>query len=303
MPYLFTCPHCQTRTQVDDQYSGQSGECVACGNPIQLPDFRDGMAGSIAATADGRSKSVRWAAGAVVSAIILACLLFAVIRLGGQSVSRLTASRDQSMSIRNLQRIAEALNAYAADHGNYPPPAKVDKSGKRLHSWRVLILPYLDEQELYNEIDLSVGWDDPINAAVLRRMPAVYSHPNSAKHGMFNQSGYYLVTGPGTLFPSSGPLGRNDILDDPTQTVLVIEAIPTSVTGSWAEPGDVDFVAMQGTIGGDPSTEVGGLLDGGVAMVTTDARGHFLPETTDPLVLRSLITPQGGERLPDDTLD
>ncbi len=239
----------------------------------------------------------------MVTAIILACLLFAVIRIGGQSVTRLTASRDQSMSIRNLQRIAEALNAYAADHGNYPPVAKTDQSGKLLHSWRVLILPYLDEEDLYNQIDLSVGWDDPVNVAVLQRMPSVYSHPNAAKHGMYNQSGYYLVTGPGTLFPSSGPLGPNDILDDPTQTILVVEAIPRSITGSWAEPGDVDYVAMQGVIGGDPSTEVGGLLDEGLAMVTTDGRGHFLPNATDPLVLRSLITPQGGERLPDDTLD
>jgi hypothetical protein len=303
MPYLFTCPHCQTKTQVDDRFSGQSGECVVCGSPIQLPEFGNRITGTIAQTDGGGSKSVRWVAGAVVSAIILACLLFAIIRVGGQSVNRLTASRDQSMSIRNLQRIAEALNAYAADHGNYPPVAKADKSGKLLHSWRVLILPYLDEQELYNQIDLSVGWDDPINAAVLRRMPSVYSHPNSAKQGLYNQSGYYLVTGPGTLFPNSGPLGPNDILDDPTQTILVIEAMPISVTGSWAEPGDVDFVAMQGTIGGDPNTEVGGLLDDGVAMVTTDARGHFLPNTTDPLILRSLVTPQGGERLPDDTLD
>ena len=303
MPYLFTCPHCQTKTQVDDRYSGQSGECVVCGSPIQLPEFGNAITGNIARSASGKSKTVRWAAGAVVSAIILGCLLFAVIRFGGQSVSRLTASRDQSMSIRNLQRIAEALNAYAADHGSYPPATVVDRSGRQLHSWRVLILPYLDEQKLYNDIDLSVGWDDPINSAVLRRIPAVYSHPNSAKHGMDNQSGYYLVTGPGTLFPSTGPLGPDDIVDDPTQTILVIEAMPKTETGSWTEPGDIDFAAMQGTIGGDPTTEVGGLLDEGVAMVTTDGRGHFLPSSTDPLILRSLMTPQGGERLPDDTLD
>ncbi len=42
MPFLFTCPHCQTKTQVDDRYSGQSGNCVTCGGPIQLPRFAAG---------------------------------------------------------------------------------------------------------------------------------------------------------------------------------------------------------------------------------------------------------------------
>jgi len=303
MPHLFTCPHCQTQTQVEDRYSGQSGECVTCGNSIQLPEFGTRIASAITETGKSGSSATRWVAGAIVSAIILACLFFAIIRLGGQSVSRMTAGRDQSISIRNLQQIADALNAYAADHGNYPPVAITDNSGKPLLSWRVLLLPYLDEEDLYNEIDRTVSWDDPINMTVFPRMPTVFQHPTATNQNLYNQSGYYLITGPGTLFPKSGPLGPNDIIDDPTQTILVIEAKPGMIPGSWTQPIDVDYAAMQGNIGGDPSTEVGGLLDDGVAMATTDARGHFLPNTTDPQILRSLITPRGGERLPDDTLD
>lgn len=303
MPYLFTCPHCGTQTQVPDRYSGQSGECVSCGDAIQLPDFENRIRDGVAKPQSGNSKSIRWVVGAIVSAIIMSCLLFAIIQAGGQSVGRMTAAREQSLSIRNLKKIAEALNAYAADNGNYPPAVLTDNTGKPLHSWRVLILPYLQEEELYNDIDLTVGWDDPANALMLQRMPAVYRHPNSAKHGLYNQSGYYLVTGEGTLFPSTGPLGPDDIIDDPTQTILVIEAKPRLMSASWAEPGDIDFAKLQGNIGGDPDTEVGGLLDEGVAMVTSDERGHFLDGSTDPLILQSLITPRGGERLPDDTLD
>ena len=303
MPYLFTCPHCGTQTQVQDRYSGQSGECVSCGDAIQLPDFGNRISGGVAQAQSGTSKSIRWVVGAIVSAIIMSCLLFAIIRAGGQSVGRMTAARDQSLSISNLKKIAEALNAYAADNGKYPPAVVTDNAGKPLHSWRVLILPYLKEEKLFNDIDLTVGWDDPANAQMLQQMPAVYRHPNSAKYGLYNQSGYYLVTGQGTLFPSTGPLGPDDIIDDPTQTILVIEAKPRLMSASWAEPGEVDFTTLKGVIGGNPDTEVGGMLDEGVAMVTTDERGHFLDGSTDPLVLRSLITPRGGERLPDDTLD
>jgi hypothetical protein len=303
MPYLFTCPHCGTQTQVEDRYSGQFGECVNCGDAIQLPDFGNRISDVVAKQQSGGPKSVRWIVGAIVSAIILSCLLFAIIRAGGQSVGRMTAVRDQSQSISNLKQIAKALNAYAADHGNYPPAVVKDNSGKPLHSWRVLILPYLNEEKLFNDINLTVGWDDPANAVMLRRMPTVYRHPNSARRGLSNQSGYYLVTGQGTLFPNTSSLGPSDIVDDPTQTILVIEAKPQLMSVSWAEPGDVDFANLKGNIGGNPDTEVGGMLDDGVAMVTTDERGHFLESSTDPLILRSLITPRGGERLPDDTLD
>ena len=298
MPYLFTCPHCGTQTQVEDRYSGQSGECVSCGDNIQLPDFDH----RTKQPAD-RPKTLRWIVGSIVSAVIMSCLLFAIIRAGGQSVGRMSVVRDQTQSLENLVRIAEALNAYAADHGNYPPAVVKGNSGKPLHSWRVLILPYLGEDEMYNNIDFSVGWDDPANAVLMRRMPAVYRHPNSAEHGLNNQSGYYLIVGNGTLFPDAGPLGPGDIIDDPTQTILVVEAKPKLMSQSWSEPGDVNFETLKGNIGGNPDTEVGGLLDEGVAMVTTDGRGHILDESTEPLVLRSLVTPRGNERLPDDTLD
>jgi predicted Zn finger-like uncharacterized protein len=302
MPYLFTCPHCETRTKVDDRYSGQAGQCVNCGKPIQLPEFAGGTTGGGQRQGD-KLQSIRWLAGVVVSAIIMACLLFALMQFGGQSVSRMVANRDQSLSIKNLEQIAAALNVYAADYGNYPPPAITDQAGRPLLSWRVLLLPYLDEQKLYDGLDLTRSWDDPINAAQLSRMPTVFQHPNGPTRGLYNQSGYHLITGAGTLFPSTGPLGPGDIIDDPAQTILVIEARSNIGVTSWAQPGDVDIANIKATIQGGAEIELGGLLNEGLGMATTDGRGHLLPSSPDPLILRSLVTPRGGERLPDDTLN
>ncbi len=132
MPYLFTCPHCQTKTQVEDCYSGQAGECVTCGGAIQLPQF------AVAATplpqSRSDSKSVRWIVASVVAVILLGCLAFAMARIGGDTMNRLTSNRERTNSIRNLEKIAAALNAYAADHGTYPPPATRDANGTKLHS-------------------------------------------------------------------------------------------------------------------------------------------------------------------------
>ncbi len=300
MPYLFTCPHCQTKTQVEDRYSGQSGECVTCGGAIQLPHFAIGSTELPPVKKD--TKTAGWVIAAVVSVILLGCLLFAMVRVGGQAMNQLTSNRDRTSSIRNLERIAEALNAYAADHGTYPPSATRDASSK-LHSWRVLILPYLNEEDLYNKFDLDLAWDHPQNMQAAYEIPSAYQHPDSGTNSAFFESGYYLITGQGTLIPNTGPLGPDQVVDDPAQTILVTEGSPLVPSGMWTEPIDLDFANIQGKLGTNPGVEPGGQLEDGVAFATVDGRGHFVPNTIEPTVFRSLVTPRGGERLPDDTLD
>jgi hypothetical protein len=108
-----------------------------------------------------------------------------------------------------------------------------------------------------------------------------------------------VIAGPGTLFPAPIPLGPDQISDDPSQTILVIEGTPIVASGLWTEPVDLDA----GNLRSNPGIEPGGLSAGGVAFATSDGRGHFVPDSIDPLTFRSLITPRGGERLADDTLD
>jgi hypothetical protein len=301
MPYLFTCPHCQTKTQVDDHYSGQTGECVTCGGAIQLPEFAAGST-QLPAPPQG-AKVMGWVIGAIVSVILLGCFLFAIVRVGGDTMTQLSTNRERTSSIRNLERIADALDAYAADHGTYPPSVTRDANNAKLHSWRVLILPYLGEEELYNKFDLDLAWDHPKNMEATYEIPSVYQHPNSAANAMYYQSAYYLITGQGTLFPNSGPLGPDQVTDDVSQTILVTEGTPIVASGYWTEPVDLDFANIQGKLGTNPGNEPGGLLDDGVAIVTVDGRGHFVPDNIEPMTFRSLITPSGGERMPDDTLD
>ena len=305
MPFLFTCPHCQAKTQVDDRYSGQAGNCVTCGGPIQLPRFAAG-APQPAGSAAGDKPSdqvIRWMVAGAVGLILFGALLLALFRVGGQTMSQLSSNRERSGSMGNLKKIAEALNAYAADYGTYPPSATVDSTGKKLHSWRVLILPYLGEDELYNKFDLSVSWDDPRNMQVAYQMPVYYLHPNGNSGGSPFLAAYYRIVGPGTLLPNRGPLSPDQITDDPSQTILVIEGSPIVPSGLWTEPIDLDITRMQGRLTANPGIEPGGQLNDGVAFATADERTHFVPNTIEPITMLSLITANGGERLPDDTLD
>ncbi|QDT08883.1 DUF1559 domain-containing protein [Planctomycetes bacterium K23_9] len=303
MPFLFTCPHCRTQTQVEDQYSGRSGECVTCGKPIDIPRFAPKRLGSGKTGLSGATKPFGWIVAASVALVLLGCLVFAVFRFGGQTVQRLSSNRTRNASIRNLEKIAAALNAYAAEHKTYPPPALLDANGKPLLSWRVLILPYLDEDELYDKFDLTKDWTSEPNMQIVYEMPAVFRHPDSQGGFTTPESDYYLVVGANTLFPPKGPMSPDKIVDSPTQTLLVIEGNPSVPTGMWTEPIDLDFAKMSGQINGSRKDDPGQLLEDGAAMATVDGRGHFLSDDTAVTVFNALVTPAGGEPLPDDTLD
>lgn len=298
MPYLYTCPNCSTRTQVDDEFSGQSGECVVCSKPIVLPDF----APALRRTKSRRLPPAAWIAAAVVLLLIVGAGLVAVIQVGGNTAQRLREGRVRLSSTRNLETIAKAFRAYAADHGSFPPAFSEDANGRKLHSWRVLLLPYLGEEELHEKFNLSQPWDSSQNMRAAREgFPSVFRHPESAGWGM--ETNYFLILGEGTLYPPSGPLKPEQVRDGMEKTILVTEAMVPLSSGFWTEPIDLDASKIAGGINVNPGQDLGGITTGGVCIVTADGRGHFLPDSTPPLTVSSLITPRGGEPLPDDVLD
>ena len=69
----------------------------------------------------------------------------------------------------NRKNIALALHSFASSNGgNFPPTYTVDNNGKRLHSWRTLILAHLDRRDLYDRVDYSKPWDVPSNAEIVK---------------------------------------------------------------------------------------------------------------------------------------
>src|SRR5436190_1151666 len=79
----------------------------------------------------------------------------------------------------NLRQIALALLNYEQAYKSLPPAYTVDAKGRPLHSWRTLILPYLEQEPLYRTIDLSKPWDDPANAKALETKLPVFRCPEA----------------------------------------------------------------------------------------------------------------------------
>ncbi len=226
----------------------------------------------------------------------------AAFRYGGSAVSQIRGGQTQAASKSNLQKIAAALNNYAEDFGTYPPPYTTDPAGRPLQSWRVLILPYLGEDELYAMVNSKTAWNQNDPALPdLRSMPAVYRHPTGDR--WTNHSNYYLVTGPGTLFPPTGPMSPSRIADEPDKTILVVESNHYPTSGSWLEPIDLNIDDVLGATAAGGRQSLGMVDAGGVCVATADGQARYLADTTSPGLLAALLSPAGGEPLADDVLE
>ncbi len=137
----------------------------------------------------------------------------------------------------NMKQIALALRNYEAEYGVLPPAYTVDAEGRPLHSWRTLILPYLAEGPLYDSIDLSKAWDDPVNADARQAYVDAYLCPSL--QGPDSHTTYLAVVTPDSYLRAAEPRKLADITDRTASTLLVIE-VDEDHAVEWMAPVDAD---------------------------------------------------------------
>ena len=167
MAIAFSCPHCGAKTNVGDQYAGQTGPCSACGQMVTVP-FPGGALGSGGAPASRGGMSTGAVIGLVVAVgavVVFVCggILVALL-LPAVQAAREAARRTQCSN--NLKQIALALHNYHDTYLCFPPAYIPDENGKPRQSWRALILPFMDQPQIHQMIDFNEPWDSPKNQAI-----------------------------------------------------------------------------------------------------------------------------------------
>jgi prepilin-type processing-associated H-X9-DG protein len=222
-------------------------------------------------------------------AITLAPLALAMAVPAAQS-ARVASRRVQS--VNNLKQIGLALDNFHTLNNPWPPPAILSQDGKPLLSWRVAILPLLDQRALFNEFHLDEPWDSEHNQALVERMPNVYVVPGSrAEPGT---TFYRTFSGKGTAFDPAIKAGVDvtKVLDGTSNTIAVVEA---AAAVPWTKPDEeipFDFHAQ-------PDEEnliekLGGHFPGGFNALFLDGSVRFIKSMVSPIVLHALITRDGG---------
>jgi prepilin-type processing-associated H-X9-DG protein len=202
---------------------------------------------------------------------------------------RVTTLRAHCMN--NMKQIAIALHEYERVEGHLPPAYVADSQGRPMHSWRVLILPYLEQAALYNAYNFSQPWDGPDNTRLIAQMPGVFRCPHQSRRR--GSTSYVVVPGPDTAFAPRRAIRLGDITDRKSATVLVVE-IPDS-TIPWTRPDDLDVAAMEPVIAEGPGRHIGSAHPGGANAAFADGSVHFLRSSIPPKALRALLTIRGGE--------
>jgi hypothetical protein len=213
------------------------------------------------------------------SAVLIALLLPAV-----QS-AREAARRAQC--VNNFKQIGLAMHNYHTANNAFPKPAITDKDGKPLLSWRVAILPYIEQAGLYNRFKLDEPWDSPHNRALIKEIPTTYICP-SRPQGEPGLTTYRAFVGPGAAFEPGRANGVENFPDCTSNTIMVVESkegVP------WTKPDDLEFdPAAAPSLNG-----AGSMHPGGFNALICDGSVRFFKVSISPQVFRALITRAGGE--------
>lgn len=182
-----------------------------------------------------------------------------------------------------------AVANYLDNHGHYPPAWIADENGKPLLSWRVLILPYLDGQTLYDQFDLTEPWDGPNNSKLLDQMPRTYRlHTIKDEHK--TASNYVAVVGEETLWQGAEPHDKESVTDGPGNTLLVAEYVGHPIP--WSKPEDLLFDEMDMKVDSDKG--ICSVLTP-PAFASADGMVRFLPKATPQEKVRALLTAQADD--------
>jgi prepilin-type processing-associated H-X9-DG protein len=293
VPIHFVCPHCAAVTEIAEKYAGQTGPCAHCGKAITIP-----IPGG---NTPDRSRSTAATVLAVVAAVLgVAILGIAVLAVlwwqPGESTSSGVARRMQC--VNNLKQIALAMQAYEAANGCFPPAYVADKQGKPMHSWRVLLLPYLEEQNLADQYNLNEPWNSPRNRKVTDVTIDLFQCPGQPTTAE-PTTNYMMVVGPRTISSGREPRKIAEIIDGLADTILLVEVADSSVR--WAEPQDLHFDRLNFAVNGNrrqASKGISSYHPGGVNVVFCDSSVRFLKDSTNPQLVKAMLTVDGGETVP-----
>ncbi|MEW4489854.1 DUF1559 domain-containing protein [Thalassoglobus sp. JC818] len=214
-------------------------------------------------------------------------------------VSRAGEAARRAQCKNNLKQIGLALHNYHDANAMFPP----HQSGSPLHSWRVNLLPYLDQGPLYETYDFDEEWNEGANKTVAKTKLSFYqcpSVPKAAQGDVYPRTDYFAVTGEETAWPDSRATRLSDFFDVSANTVMIVEACGIEEI-PWCEPRDVELTdeALGINLPGPEPHSSPGIISSyhrsRANVLFADGATRFLSENIEPAVLKAMLTRSGND--------
>ena len=194
------------------------------------------------------------------------------------------APQEASVTVQSknkMKQIALAMHNYHATFNRFPNAVSPEDNDQPLLSWRVQILPFLGEAELFNKFRMNEPWDSPNNLPLASQMPDIFRIPGSSLAD--GQTCYVTLRGVGTAFPTDGKAASmRDTIDGTSNTILVVEAAADRAV-AWTRPDDLNF---------DPASPRNGLFgmrSEGALVVLCDGSVRTIRNEVDDETIRRLV--------------
>ena len=210
----------------------------------------------------------------------------------------------------NMRQFGLALHSYHETYGCFPPAYVTDSQGNRMHSWRTLLLPYIERMSLYQQYHLDEPWNGSNNAKLdtddLRWVMCCLSADRKKRDHPY----YVAITGPGTAWPGERGLKKEEITDGLDKTVMLVEWVDSDI--SWLEPRDVPIEKALGPPGGKTAVPASNHYEKATYfskkrplaghVLFADGSVRMIPYRLSREDLTKLLTVDGGEPVDVDQL-
>ena len=212
--------------------------------------------------------------------------VFVALLLPAVQAAREAARRAQAAN--NLKQIGLAMHNYHAVHKRFPRNITND-DGEVLLSWRVELLPYLEQQALYERLHLDEPWDSPHNLPLAKISIPVFMDPSAAL--LPGYAVFQACRGEGLAFDADNDqVSMRDFTDGTSNTIMVIEANAEQAV-PWSQPKDVEIDLN------NPLANRGRAHPGGFQVLFADGSVQFISENIDVGLFRALLTRAGNEQV------
>lgn len=277
------CPGC------DEKVSANESECPNCGTTLKSSSRKSSPAKG------GLKKRKKGKSGGSTVVVILAVVFGGLFVCGGVLAAVLLPAVQQAREAarraqckNNLKQIGLAMHNYHDTFRGFPAAHFNDSQGQPRVSWRVSILPFIDQAPMFQGISMNESWDGPSNSRFNSMMPPTYACPSVPTNRV--NTCYATIVGPKSVLGADKSVSVRDITDGTSNTLLVAEACKLGIP--WMKPQDVDLASF--TAVGDPGG-VSSFHVGGVHVLMGDGTVRFLSNATDPNIVKAMTTRDGSE--------
>jgi hypothetical protein len=196
----------------------------------------------------------------------------------------------------NIGWVEMGLRGYFAEHGTLPPAFVADANGRPMHSWRVLILPFMGEEALYAKYRFDEPWDGPNNRLLANQLeqPFIFCFPNCSPKQNRDCTNYVAVVGKDTAFPGATPTDPTKLKDDMRSIIFLVEIGESDI--HWMEPRDVSVDELIDARTGTTSSRLAG-HDRIGPQISFPYHSFRLKKPLPAALFKSMVTVSGGEKI------